>query len=68
MASLQAPLSTLQRPFGELLTAMVTPFTDDERIDHERAAQLAQLLIERGHDGLIINGTTGESATTSDEE
>jgi len=68
MADAHAPLSTEQRPFGELLTAMVTPFTDDDLVDHERAAQLAQLLIERGHDGLIINGTTGESATTRDEE
>jgi len=57
-----------RRPFGELLTAMVTPFAEDASVDIARAADLAQMLVRAGHDGLIINGTTGESATTSDEE
>ena len=48
---------------------MVTPFTKDgERIDLEAAAQLASDLVDLGNDALVINGTTGESATTADEE
>lgn len=55
--------------FGRLLTAMVTPFGADGGIDHGAAARLASHLVdELGHDGLVINGTTGESPTTSDAE
>jgi 4-hydroxy-tetrahydrodipicolinate synthase len=57
------------RPFGRLLTAMVTPFHADGSIDTDGAARLATHLVdEQEHDGLVINGTTGESATTSDAE
>jgi 4-hydroxy-tetrahydrodipicolinate synthase len=57
------------RPFGRLLTAMVTPFTADGGLDVEGAQRLAGWLVdEQRHDGLVINGTTGESPTTSDEE
>jgi 4-hydroxy-tetrahydrodipicolinate synthase len=55
-------------PFGRVLTAMVTPFTDDGKLDVEGAQRLAAHLVEHGHDGLVVSGTTGESATTSDEE
>jgi 4-hydroxy-tetrahydrodipicolinate synthase len=55
-------------PFGRVLTAMVTPFTDDGKLDVEGAQRLAAHLVERGHDGLVVSGTTGESPTTSDEE
>lgn len=55
--------------FGRLLTAMVTPFDPSGAIHHAEAARLAVHLVdELGHDGLIINGTTGESPTTSDAE
>lgn len=55
--------------FGRLLTAMITPFGQDGGIDHPQAARLATHLVdELGHDGLVINGTTGESPTTSDAE
>jgi 4-hydroxy-tetrahydrodipicolinate synthase len=55
--------------FGTVLTAMVTPFTPDgSSIDFDAAAQLANDLVDLGNDGLVINGTTGESATTADEE
>src|SRR5919205_1173768 len=50
-------------PFGRVLTAMVTPFTDDGKIDVDAAH-----LVEHGHDGLVVSGTTGESPTTTDEE
>jgi 4-hydroxy-tetrahydrodipicolinate synthase len=56
-------------PFGRLLTAMVTPFTDDHEVDYDGVAALAAHLVDDlGHDGLIINGTTGESPTLRDSE
>jgi 4-hydroxy-tetrahydrodipicolinate synthase len=56
-------------PFGRLMTAMVTPFTTDGALDTEGAARLATYLVdEQGNDGLVINGTTGESPTTTDAE
>ncbi|HMR48157.1 MAG TPA: 4-hydroxy-tetrahydrodipicolinate synthase [Arachnia sp.] len=55
--------------FGRVTTAMITPFTEDLRLDLDKAAALARHLVDDlGHDGLIVNGTTGESPTTSDEE
>jgi 4-hydroxy-tetrahydrodipicolinate synthase len=56
------------RPFGTLLTAMVTPFTADGTVDLDAAQRLAAHLVERGNDGLVVSGTTGESPTTSDAE
>lgn len=63
-----APTSTPQTPFGRVLTAMVTPFTADGALDLDGAQQLAAHLVEAGNDGLVVNGTTGESPTTSDVE
>jgi len=58
-----------RRPFGRLLTAMVTPLRADRSLDVDGAAALASWLVdEQGHDGLVISGTTGESPTTSDTE
>ncbi len=57
------------RPFGRLLTAMVTPFTPDGSLDVEGAAKLATYLVdEQRNDALVISGTTGESPTTTDAE
>ena len=57
------------RPFGRLLTAMVTPFMPDGGLDLDGAARLATHLVdEQANDALVINGTTGESPTTSDLE
>jgi len=57
------------RPFGRVLTAMVTPFTEDGAIDLAGAQELAAHLVDRGaHDGLVVHGTTGESPTTTDAE
>jgi 4-hydroxy-tetrahydrodipicolinate synthase len=56
------------RPFGRVLTAMVTPFDRDGRLDLARAEELATQLVDLGNDGLVVNGTTGECPTTSDEE
>lgn len=55
-------------PFGRVLTAMVTPFAADGSLDLEAAAALASRLVADGNDGLVINGTTGESPTTTDAE
>lgn len=62
------PMPTANAPFGRVLTAMVTPFTPDGQVDFDSAQALATHLAGRRHDGLVINGTTGESATTSDAE
>jgi 4-hydroxy-tetrahydrodipicolinate synthase len=57
------------RPFGRLLSAMVTPFRADGSLDVDGAAALATWLVdEQGHDALVISGTGGESPTTSDAE
>ncbi|NBE56335.1 4-hydroxy-tetrahydrodipicolinate synthase [Streptomyces boluensis] len=63
-----APTSTPQTPFGRVLTAMVTPFSADGALDLDGAQRLANHLVDAGNDGLIVNGTTGESPTTSDAE
>lgn len=63
-----APTSTPQTPFGRVLTAMVTPFTADGALDLAGAQRLASHLVDAGNDGLVVNGTTGESPTTSDAE
>src|SRR3954466_4361615 len=55
-------------PFGRLLTAMVTPMTRDGDVDYDGVQQLAAHLVDRGNDGLVISGTTGESPTTTDDE
>ncbi len=55
--------------FGRVLTAMVTPFAADGSIDLDGAVKLAKYLTtEGGNDGLIINGTTGESPTLTQDE
>lgn len=55
--------------FGRLITAMVTPFAADGELDLEAAASLARYLVdEQLNDALVINGTTGESPTTTDRE
>ena len=56
--------STSARPFGTVLTAMVTPLTADGAVDLGAAVQLARHLVDHGNDGLVLNGTTGEASTT----
>jgi len=63
MSAMSAP------PFGQLVTAMVTPFAADGTLDLDAAARLAAYLVdEQANDGLVISGTAGESPTTSDQE
>jgi 4-hydroxy-tetrahydrodipicolinate synthase len=54
--------------FGTLLTAMVTPFSEDGKVDYQQAAELAVKLVDDGCDGLVVTGTTGETSTLTDEE
>ncbi len=61
-------MNNSNRPFGTVLTAMITPFTKDDKVDIEGAARLAKHLVELGNDGIVVNGTTGESATTTEIE
>jgi 4-hydroxy-tetrahydrodipicolinate synthase len=63
-----SPTALPGRPFGRVLTAMVTPFDAEGRLDLAKAEELATHLVELGNDGLVVNGTTGEGPTTSDEE
>lgn len=62
------PATLVARPFGAVLTAMVTPFTPDGAVDLEAAQRVAAHLVDGGCDGLVVSGTTGESPTTSDAE
>jgi 4-hydroxy-tetrahydrodipicolinate synthase len=56
------------RPFGQVLTAMVTPFDAEGELDLAKAEELATHLVDLGNDGLVVNGTTGEGPTTTDHE
>ena len=61
--------STTAAPFGRLMTAMITPMTSDAAVDYDGAAKLAAYLVnDMRNEGLVVNGTTGEAPTTTDEE
>ncbi len=55
-------------PFGRVLTAMATPFAPDGSVDLAAVAKLAKHLVDNGNDGLVVQGTTGESPTTTSAE
>ncbi len=65
MSSLAALSPT---PFGRLLTAMVTPFDDQGKVDFSIAGRLARYLVEEGSDAIVVCGTTGESPTLTWKE
>jgi len=52
-------------PFGRVLTAMATAFREDGSLDLDGIARTATYLVDHGHDGIVVSGTTGESATTT---
>jgi 4-hydroxy-tetrahydrodipicolinate synthase len=54
--------------FGRVVTAMVTPFTEEGSLDIDRAQALARWLVDHGSDGLVVTGSTGEAATLTDDE
>ncbi|HEV7775201.1 MAG TPA: 4-hydroxy-tetrahydrodipicolinate synthase [Conexibacter sp.] len=53
---------------GVILTAMVTPFDAQLRVDEDATVQLMRHLVAHGSDGLVVCGTTGEATTLTDEE
>jgi 4-hydroxy-tetrahydrodipicolinate synthase len=53
---------------GEVLTATVAPFDADGRVDAEKYAELCAFLVDNGSDGVVVNGTTGEASTLSEDE
>ena len=55
-------------PIGGVLTAMVTPFDEDGRLDEDASVRLMRHLLDNGSDGLVLAGTTGEGATMTDDE
>ncbi|HBO54859.1 4-hydroxy-tetrahydrodipicolinate synthase [Janibacter terrae] len=55
-------------PFGRVITAMVTPMTPDGAVDTKGVTDLVEHLVATGHDGVVVNGTTGESPTLSSAE
>jgi 4-hydroxy-tetrahydrodipicolinate synthase len=59
---------TIEAPFGRMLTAMVTPFDKSGKIDWPGVEKLAAHLVANGHDGIAVNGTTGEAPTTKSSE
>lgn len=56
------------KKLGRMLTAMVTPFDEELRVDYKQAKKLALALLKSGSDGLAVSGTTGESPTLSRDE
>ncbi len=56
---------TSRAPFGTVLTAMATAFHADGSVDLEGTARIAEHLINNGHDGVVVSGTTGEAPTTT---
>jgi 4-hydroxy-tetrahydrodipicolinate synthase len=54
--------------FGQVLTAMITPFDANGALDINEAVRLAKWLEDQGNDGLVVSGTTGESSTLTDPE
>jgi 4-hydroxy-tetrahydrodipicolinate synthase len=53
---------------GEVLTATVAPFDADGAVDFDRYSELCSFLVDNGSDGVVVNGTTGEASTLSEEE
>ena len=54
--------------FGTVVTAMVTPFTEEGALDLDAAASVARALVDSGNEGLVVAGTTGEGPVLTDEE
>jgi 4-hydroxy-tetrahydrodipicolinate synthase len=62
-------MTTTSAPFGQMVTAMITPMTPDGAVDFDGAGRLAEYLVtDMRNDGLVVNGTTGEAPTTTDAE
>ncbi len=53
----------MRSDFGEVITAMVTPFDKNGKVDYNKVEELTSHLIDNGSDAIIVTGTTGESPT-----
>jgi len=67
-ATVVAMESRPEAPFGQVLTAVITPFGDDGSIDYGTFWRLTRFLADHGSDGIVVGGTTGESPTLSKVE
>jgi len=56
------------KALGRLLTAMITPFEKNGAVNVGEAVRIARFLVERGNDGLVVSGTTGEAPALESEE
>lgn len=57
-----------QNPFGQVLVALVTPFTADGEVDWPDVEKHVDDVVTRGVDGIVVSGTTGETSTLTDPE
>lgn len=58
----------MAEPFGEMITAMATPFYANGEINYKKATELATFLVDNGTETIVVGGTTGESPTLAEEE
>ena len=61
-------MATRENPFGQVLVALVTPFTADGEVDWNDVEKLIDDLVSNGADGIVVTGTTGETSTLTDDE
>ena len=56
------------KSLGRIFTAMITPFDEHGALDVDEAVRIAKFLVDRGNDGVVVAGTTGEAPALDDEE
>jgi 4-hydroxy-tetrahydrodipicolinate synthase len=61
-------VATRENPFGQVLVALVTPFTADGEVAWDDVEKLIDDLVSNGADGIVVTGTTGETSTLTDDE
>ena len=61
-------MSTPENPFGQVLVALVTPFTADGEVHWGDVEKHVDELVTHGADGIVVTGTTGETSTLTDPE
>ncbi len=54
--------------FGKLITAMITPFGNNNKINYQKVSEMAEYLVENGSEGIVVAGTTGESPSLTFQE
>ncbi|MEW5921074.1 MAG: 4-hydroxy-tetrahydrodipicolinate synthase [Bacillota bacterium] len=58
----------MKNPFGSLITAMITPFDGNLKVDYDKVSEIALFLLDKASEGLVVSGTTGESPSLTAEE